>query len=115
MEDSPVSLLALMSVKLVQPGLLSDVAEGFTRLDPSNLSAIDTKAKIKAQLDLMIERKLVFLYAHRRYMLTSAGEMVVESSGIREKMEARRLFLLKQTRKASVRSRSGTRDRSLYQ
>ena len=115
MTEPTTRLLTLLSVKLVQPGLLGDVYEGYLRLAPPTLGASAEKAGIKRELEQLVWRGVICLYAERRYMLTSDGESLVEESGVREKMESRRLFLLKETRKAMQRARSGTRDRSLNQ
>jgi hypothetical protein len=108
-------VVVLMSLKVVQPALLSDVYEGVQRLIPPSVAAAIKKEDIRQQLVRLHELDLVCLYAGRRYMLTDAGRDYVAITGIRLKLDARRMFLLKETRRRNVHLRSGTRDGSLKQ
>jgi hypothetical protein len=107
--------LVLLSVKLVQPGMLGDVVEGIHRLLPTDVHEKIKKEDIKTHLERLKALDLVFLYEGRRYMLTDNGRDVLFASGIKQKMDARRLHLLKETRRDSYRVRSDARDRSLKQ
>jgi len=108
-------VLVLFAVKLVQPGMLRDVSEGLERLAPTGLSLFDLKKQVRQRLEEFKEQGVVCLYAGRRYMLTGHGERAVEEAGIRPQIEARRWFLLKETRRAMQSERSDTRDRLLQQ
>lgn len=107
--------LILFAVKLVQPGMLRDVTEGLQRLAPASVSLTKLKENVKERLEAFREQGFVCLYAGRRYMLTSRGEAAVEESGIRPQIEARRMFLLKETRRSMKSQRSDTRARLLQQ
>lgn len=104
-----------LAVKLVSPGRLADVTDGVTRLLPATSNQIDLKTSIKAELMSLIQSGIVAEYTGQRYELTEFGQSFVADSGISYLVEVRRMYLLKETRKASVDTRSGTRDRSLQQ
>lgn len=105
----------LLSLKLIQPGMLGDVVEGMLRLLPEQFHTLVRKEDVRRQLDILRERKLVCLYAGRRYMLTQPGADYVSAVEIKQKIDARRLYLLKETRRDTFQKRSGTRDGSLQQ
>ena len=107
--------LILFAVKLVQPGMLRDITEGLGRLIPLEIPIEKLKEEVRQNLELFREQGVVCLYAGRRYMLTPRGEAVVEDSGIRPQIEARRMFLLKETRRAMRSERGDTHDRPLLQ
>lgn len=105
----------LLSLKLIQPGFLGDVVEGLYRLLPEQFHPLVQKEDVRRQLEILRDRKLVCLYAGRRYMLTQPGADYVSSAEIKQKIDARRLYLLKETRRDRFRKRSGTRVGSLQQ
>lgn len=105
----------LLAIKLIQPGLLSDVLEGMFRLLPDDFHSSIKKDDLRRQLEILRARKLVCLYEGRRYMLTTPGNDYVSAVEIKQKIDARRLHLLKETRRDRFRKRSGTRDGSLQQ
>lgn len=110
-------ILLLLAVKLAQPGILGDVAQAYTRLEPVDLLRDPAlpKDEIRARLEHLIAQRFVWLYAGRRYMITTSGDRYVFASGLRAQIDSRRFYLLKETRKARVLSRSGARDRQLKQ
>ena len=110
-------ILLLLAVQLAQPGILGDVAQAYVRLEPTDLLAdvVLPKHDIRERLEHLIAQRFVWLYAGRRYMLTRSGERYVGASGLRAQIDSRRLYLLKETRKATLGSRSDARDRQLKQ
>jgi hypothetical protein len=108
-------IVVLMAVRLVQPGMLGDVLEGVQRLLPPSMSDGIDKDEIKAHLERLRELGLVSLYADRRYMLSTTGREYVAETGIKLKIDARRMFLLRETRQRKFKSRSDARDGSLKQ
>lgn len=96
--SEPSSILTLLSVRLVQPGMLGDVHQGVSRLNPDQLSPAISKEQVHAELEQLIELGLVARYAVRRYELTAEGTNYVNGSGIPEKIDGRRMYLLKETR-----------------
>lgn len=107
--------LVLFAVKLVQPGMLRDIVEGLERLAPSALPVSQLKISIRAHLEEFRSQGVVTLYSGQRYMLTARGEAAIEESGIRPQIEARRMFLLKETRRVMKSERSDARVRLLQQ
>lgn len=107
--------IIVMAVKLVQPGRLSDVVEGVKRILPDVPEYNKLKSGVQSELATLRDSKLVCLYEGQRYMLTDRGEHFFHQTGIAYLIEARRMYLLKETRKASRKARSDTRDRSLLQ
>jgi hypothetical protein len=105
----------MIAVKLVQPGLLQDVTEGVQRVAPENLRASVKSDAVRDQLERLRNIGFIELYAGRRYTLTERGNVYITTSGIKYKMDARRLFLLRETRRNMVSGRSGARDGSLKQ
>lgn len=111
-------ILLLLAVQLAQPGLLGDVSQAYERLAPPEAFTAHVeweKADIRARLADLIESRLVWLYVGRRYMLTRNGERYIGSSGLRSQLDGRRMYLLKETRKASVAGRSDARNGPLKQ
>ena len=108
-------VLVLLALKLVQPGMLRDVADGLERLAPIDMPIAKLKRQVKEQLEEFREQNVVCLYSGRRYMLTARGEEAVAETGIRSQIESRRMFLLKETRRAKHQERSDTRNRPLEQ
>jgi hypothetical protein len=98
-----VQFLVILSVKLVQPGLLGDIAEGVGRISTPSQERDLAKAEVAWYLQRLRELDFVRLYAGRRYMLTDAGEAYVAHTGIKLKIDARRMFLLKETRRSMFR------------
>lgn len=111
----PDITMVLLSLKLIQPGMLGDVVEGLQRLLPESMHPLIRKEDVRRQLEILRDRELVCLYAGRRYMLTEPGTDYVSVVEIKQKIDARRLYLLKETRRDRFRKRSGTRDGSLQQ
>lgn len=105
--------MVLMAVSLVQPGILGDVVEGIQRLIEDKLDYAALKARVGKLMPILIENGLVELYAGRRYVVSTKGKTALEASEIRHQIEARRMYLLKETRRHMVSARSGTRDGSL--
>jgi hypothetical protein len=93
--------LVAMAVKLVQPGLLSDVVSGVQRLVPNTIDWEVTTERVRYQLQRLRQARLAELYEGRRYMLTARGEQLVSDTGIKLQIDARRMFLLKETRRAN--------------
>lgn len=91
-------ILTLLAVRLVQPGMLGDVHQGVVRLDPNAASRQISKEQVHDELERLIELGLVARYAVRRYELTAEGTSYVNGSGIPEKIDGRRMYLLKETR-----------------
>lgn len=108
----PATVL-LMAVRLVQPGRVSDIIEGVQRILPYETDAESIKRSIGHRLQQFRETDLICLYAGQRYMLRPKGQEIVESAGIKLDVDDRRMFLLKETRRASQRARSDTREGSL--
>lgn len=111
-------ILLLLSVQLAQPGLLGDVVQAYQRLEPPDAFSGHVeaeKADVRARLEQLVQSNLIWLYAERRYMLTRIGERYIGSSGLRVQLDGRRLYLLKETRRASLRKRSDTRNRPQQQ
>ncbi len=111
-------ILLMLAVQLAQPGILGDVVLAYERLAPPDAFEGHIglqKSDIRARLEHLIAVKFVWLYAGRRYMLTRAGERYVGRSGLQNQIDSRRLYLLKETRKASVAMRSDARDGPLKQ
>jgi len=107
--------IVALAVKLVQPGKLADIVEGVRRILPDNPAYDQLKEDVRKELNTLMMAGLVEQYEGQRYMLTSNGVTQTNSSGIAYLIEARRMYLLKETRKASLRKRGSTRDRSLQQ
>lgn len=78
--------------------MLGDVHQGVERLNPETGSSPISKEQVHAQLEQLIELGLVARYAVRRYELTVEGTNYVNGSGIPEKIDGRRMYLLKETR-----------------
>lgn len=93
------SVITLLAVRLVQPGMLGDVHLGVVRLSPGTFGAPIEKQSVHDELEDLIELGMVERYATRRYILTGKGEDYVNASGIREKIDGRRMYLLKETRR----------------
>lgn len=107
--------IVLLAVKLVQPGKLADIVEGVHRILPSHPEYDKLKKDVRKELETLITARLVQPYEGQRYMLTSTGELQANTSGIAYLIEARRMYLLKETRRANQRKRGSTRNRSLLQ
>lgn len=108
--------ITTMAVKLVQPGKISDVTEGVLRLLSQDVGDREKiKSGVQKQLVHLIEAGLVEKYTGGRYVLSANGEAFIESTGIRYLIDARRMYLLKETRKLKSDLRSDTRNRSLRQ
>lgn len=105
----------LMAIKLVQPGRLADIADGVQRLLPYEVEVSALKKALARQLPDFRAAGLICLYQGQRYMLTPAGESFMEDTGIRLQIDERRMFLLKETRRANNALRSGARDGLLKQ
>lgn len=103
-------LNVLMAVKLVQPGMLSDIVSGLIFLVPESLRVRINKENAKKTLERALELGFVRLYEGRRYMLTDLGEGFIAASKLSPQLSARRLFLLKDTRRRSLPLRSDTRE-----
>jgi hypothetical protein len=103
----------LMALKLVEPGQLRDIAAGLQRLFRSVQSYERAKLIVEDQVPWLRETGLVCLYHGSRYLLTDEGKAFVARTGLWEKLENRRMFLLKESRKSSFKWRSNTRDGSL--
>lgn len=104
-----------MSVKLVQPGILSDVAAGLHRIvGGDHLDKIELNM-ISEHLQRLISENFVYIYSGRRYALTDEGERWFRFIQINHHLDARRMFLLRETRRTKQIKRSGTRERSLNQ
>ena len=108
-------ILVLLAVKLGEPGLLSDIEEAYRRLDPNPSLGTDIKPLIKDQLVNLERSRMIHLYSGRRYMLTDKGVDRLAMSGLRAKVDQRRMYLLKETRRNSLAARSDTRNRLLKQ
>src|SRR5690349_3381649 len=91
--------LVVLALKLVQPARTGDVVEGIKRLLPETLEGEIVNKRVKDQLDRLIAAKFVRIYADRRYELTEEGEEYAAQTGLRMKVDARRMFLLKETRR----------------
>jgi hypothetical protein len=99
-------LLIIFAIKLVQPCQINDVVEGIVRLIPNaDVSKID-KNEVRAQLLRLRDAGIIRLYGTRRYMLTAGGEDYAGDAGLRLKIDARRMFLLGETRRARFQLRS---------
>lgn len=107
--------ITILAIKLVQPGRLADITEGVRRILPETPDYTILKQGVHAEIEVLRENGLVCLYEGQRYMLTEKGEQFSNQTGIEYLIEARRMHLLKETRKATQGKRSGTRDRSLLQ
>jgi hypothetical protein len=105
----------MLAIKLAQPGRIADVEDAYGRLEPEDMGEAPSKRDVKAHLERLIFEKYVWLYAGKRYMLTRAGERYVALSGLRLDLDMRRLYLLKETRMRSLRSRGDTHDWPLKQ
>ena len=111
-------ILLMLAIQLAQPGILGDVAEAYERLAPADAfegHAHWDKQDIRIRLEHLIGLRMAWLFAGRRYMLTRNGERYLGNSGLRSQLDGRRLYLLKETRKASVAARSDARDGPLKQ
>lgn len=106
-------MMVLMAIRLVQPGRLADIVEGVSRLTPMDTIYAELKKTVSERINTLRDEGYICLYRGQRYLLTAKGRNVLEDTGIKLKIDARRLFLLKETRKASVALRSNTRDGSL--
>ena len=109
--DAPI---VAMAIKLVQPCLLGDVLEGVKRLLPVDIQ-FDDRDIVSSFIKRLISENIVQVYTGRRYILTEIGEDLVQATGVRYQLDVRRMFLLSETRRSSLRLRSDTRDRSLQQ
>ncbi|WP_144036184.1 hypothetical protein [Sphingomonas jeddahensis] len=107
--------IVVMAVKLVQPGRLGDIVEGVKRIltDVPEYAAL--KHSVHIEIETLRNNSFLCLYEGQRYMLTDKGEHFFQQTGISYLIEARRMHLLKETRKRNRARRSGTRDRSLLQ
>ena len=88
-----------MAVKLVQPGKLADITDGVVRLIKDSPAYDILKESVRIELESLREGGLVCLYHGQRYILTAKGESFVDESGLSYLIEARRMYLLKETRK----------------
>lgn len=93
-------VVVAMAIKLVQPGQLKDVLEGLIRLTPSTIHDQVSRAKVSDIIGRLREKGLVRIYHGQRYILTSFGEQLVMATKMRHQIEARRLYLLKETRRS---------------
>ena len=109
------SIVTLFAVKLVQPGRKGDIVDGVRRLIKLDVENKKISSTIDQHISDLREGGMVFLYAGTRYMLTARGQSYIEASGIKAKIDARRFYLLKETRKDMQRMRSDTRERPLQQ
>jgi hypothetical protein len=107
--------ITVMAVKLVQPGRLADITEGVRRLLSSTPDYATLKEGVREELESLRSAGLVCLYHGQRYVLTKRGEVFSNQSGIEHQIEARRMYLLKESRATRLRQRSGTRTGSLKQ
>jgi hypothetical protein len=107
--------LVLLAIRLVQPGRLSDIVEGINRLTGAALDSAQVKAAVAGRLSALRDADFVCLYTGQRYMLRPKGREVVEITGIKLQIDHRRMFLLKETRRANDRVRSGARNGLLQQ
>lgn len=107
--------IIVLAIKLVQPGRLADIVEGVTRLLPNAPDYAALKSGVRKEIQILREAELVQLYEGQRYILTRRGEQLATETGIGHSIEARRMFLLKETRKGRPDRRSSTRVRSLLQ
>lgn len=98
---TPDNVLILLAVRLVQPGMLSDIFSGAVRLSPPDMLINFDKEGVKTALESLIDIGLVDHYATRRYILSPSGENYIAGSGIRAKIDGRRMYLLKETRRNS--------------
>jgi len=105
--------MVLLAVRLVQPGRLADIVEGLARLVGEQFDYVKAKKVVAARLDALREGDFICLYSGQRYMLRPKGREVVEVTGIKLQIDHRRMFLLKETRRANSAVRSGARDGSL--
>lgn len=108
-------ILLLLAIRLAQPGQLSDIVEAYERLEPPDLEERPPKPDVKAHIDRLVAQKYAWMYTGRRYMLTRAGDRYLGAAGLRLQLDARRLYLLKETRKRSLSRRSDARDWPLKQ
>jgi hypothetical protein len=111
--EIPSATVVLMAIRLVQPGRLGDVVEGIQRLLPYEVDADHLKKTLSSRLQQFREDELICLYAGQRYMLMAKGQEIVDSAGIKVDIDDRRMFLLKETRRASKSARSDAREGSL--
>lgn len=107
--------IVILSIKLVQPGRLSDIVEGVKRILTDLPDYVALKRSINTELHTLRDNDFICLYEGQRYMLTEKGEHFFQQTGIAYLIEARRMHLLKETRRRNRQVRSGTRDRSLLQ
>lgn len=107
--------IVILALKLVQPARLADVTEGVKRLLPETPDYAKLKEGVKDEIDALIQARLIKSYHGQRYVLSPRGETYFSASGIAYQIEARRMYLLKETRRASLGRRSGTRNGSLEQ
>jgi hypothetical protein len=105
----------LLAIRLVQPGRLQDVAEGLRRLLPYEIDIFQIKPQLASRLQSFREAEFVCLYQGQRYMLTQLGRDYISDTGIKLQIDDRRMYLLKETRRANPKLRSGARDGSLQQ
>ena len=106
-------IMVLLAIRLVQPGRLGDIAEGVHRLLPYEVDVARLKKALKSRLDEFRDNELICLYAGQRYMLLPKGREIVEEAGIKVAIDDRRMFLLKETRRASQVRRGDAREGSL--
>lgn len=78
--------------------MLGDVHQGVVRLNPDGSSIPVTKERVHDDLENLIAWGLVARYGGRRYELTPEGTDFIKGSGIPEKIDGRRMYLLKETR-----------------
>jgi hypothetical protein len=102
-----------MAIRFVQPGRISDVVEGVQRLLPYQIDENRLKKTIAHRLLQFRQDELVCLYAGQRYMLLPGGEAIVEAAGLRSDIDERRMFLLKETRRANPPRRGDAHEGSL--
>lgn len=103
-------IVIILSLRLAQPAMLGDVYEGVQRLMGKGFPKEYTKDNLHDALLRLEDASVVKAYYRRRYMLTDRGDKLVSQFEMGPQMDARRMFLLKDTRKLTLRQRSDTRD-----
>jgi hypothetical protein len=102
-----------MAIRLVQPGRISDIIEGIQRLLPYEVNEDRAKRNISQRLQTFRQADLICLYAGQRYLLRPKGQQIIDAAGLKVDIDERRMFLLKETRRANPQMRSDARDGSL--
>lgn len=105
----------MLALKLVQPAQQKDIAEGMRRLFSKIESYERAKFLVDEQIHALRDKGLVSLYYGSRYVLTESGRDFVSRTGLLEKLENRRMYLLKETRRNRFSRRSDALDGSLKQ